>query len=372
MKPRPPRRHGRRHRRATSFPGLAVAREMQRARLERELARHHARHGEPPRAAAGIALDAIGFSGLRGKGVLHTLTGGLRLLKAFWDCLRILRRAQRQRRARHGRLRLLPRRADGLAARQAAGAGQRRRVAAAVNRALLPVADRVVFGFDGAGRGEDQAARSSPATRCAPRSRTCRRRPSASPAAAARCGAGRRRQPGRQGAERDACRRRWRCSTRRSGRRWCTRPARADRRACAPRMPRCACRPRCCRSSTTWPARLAACDVIVCRAGAVTVSELCAAGVASVLVPLIVSTTSHQRDNALFMAQHGAALHLPQTELTPESLATLLRGLDRDAAARDGRAGAAAGAAAARARRRRAKCAPTHDSKRRLGGSASA
>ena len=36
---------------------------------------------------------------------------------------------------------------------------------------------------------------------------------------------------------------------------------------------------------------------------------------ASVLVPLIVSTTSHQRDNALFMAQHGAALHLPQTEL---------------------------------------------------------
>ena len=54
-------------------------------------------------------------------------------------------------------------------------------------------------------------------------------------------------------------------------------------------------------------ARLAACDVIVCRAGAVTVSELCAAGVASVLVPLIVSTTSHQRDNAEFMARHGAA-----------------------------------------------------------------
>ena len=44
--------------------------------------------------------------------------------------------------------------------------------------------------------------------------------------------------------------------------------------------------------------RLAACDVILCRAGAVTVSELCAAGVPPVLVPLIVSTTSHQRDNA--------------------------------------------------------------------------
>ena len=75
---------------------------------------------------------------------------------------------------------------------------------------------------------------------------------------------------------------------------------------------------------------LADCDVIVCRAGAVTVSELCAAGAASVLVPLIVSTTSHQRDNALYLAQHGAAMHLPQTELTPQRLADTLRGLNRE------------------------------------------
>ncbi len=75
--------------------------------------------------------------------------------------------------------------------------------------------------------------------------------------------------------------------------------------------------------------RLAACDVIVCRAGAVTVSELCAAGVPAVLVPLVVSTTSHQRDNAQWMAGHGAAIHLPQPELTPERLAGLLRALDR-------------------------------------------
>ena len=78
-------------------------------------------------------------------------------------------------------------------------------------------------------------------------------------------------------------------------------------------------------------ARLAACDVMICRAGAVTVSELCAGGVPAVLVPLIVSTTAHQRDNALFMAQHGAAIHLPQAELTPERLAQLLQGLDRPA-----------------------------------------
>jgi UDP-N-acetylglucosamine--N-acetylmuramyl-(pentapeptide) pyrophosphoryl-undecaprenol N-acetylglucosamine transferase len=70
--------------------------------------------------------------------------------------------------------------------------------------------------------------------------------------------------------------------------------------------------------------RLADCDVIVCRAGAITVSELCAAGVASVLVPLVVSTTSHQRDNAAWMAARGAAIHLPQNELNPQSLAELL------------------------------------------------
>ncbi|MES2932003.1 MAG: undecaprenyldiphospho-muramoylpentapeptide beta-N-acetylglucosaminyltransferase [Pseudomonadota bacterium] len=71
-------------------------------------------------------------------------------------------------------------------------------------------------------------------------------------------------------------------------------------------------------------------DLVICRAGAITVSELTAAGVASVLVPLIASTTSHQRDNARWMASKGAAVHLPQAELTPQSLADLLLGMDRE------------------------------------------
>jgi len=78
-------------------------------------------------------------------------------------------------------------------------------------------------------------------------------------------------------------------------------------------------------------ARLGECDVIVCRAGAITVSELCAAGVAAVLVPFVASTTSHQRDNAAWMAAREAALHLPQGELSPGRLADLLSGLTRDA-----------------------------------------
>lgn len=71
-------------------------------------------------------------------------------------------------------------------------------------------------------------------------------------------------------------------------------------------------------------------DVVICRSGAITVTELAAAGVASILVPLVVSTTSHQRTNAEFMAAHGAALHLPQEELTPKGLAEMLGGLNRE------------------------------------------
>ncbi|HEY0063882.1 MAG TPA: undecaprenyldiphospho-muramoylpentapeptide beta-N-acetylglucosaminyltransferase [Telluria sp.] len=70
-------------------------------------------------------------------------------------------------------------------------------------------------------------------------------------------------------------------------------------------------------------------DLVICRAGAITVSELTAAGVASVLVPLVVSTTSHQRDNAKWMATQKAAIHLPQTDLNAQGMAQLLQSLTR-------------------------------------------
>jgi len=70
-------------------------------------------------------------------------------------------------------------------------------------------------------------------------------------------------------------------------------------------------------------------DLVVCRAGAITVSELCAAGVAAILVPLVVSTTDHQRFNAEFLAGRGAALHVPQGQFQPAALAQLLGRLSR-------------------------------------------
>ncbi len=66
-------------------------------------------------------------------------------------------------------------------------------------------------------------------------------------------------------------------------------------------------------------------DLVLCRAGALTVSELAAAGVGSILVPFPHAVDDHQTRNAEHLVKAGAALLLPQHELTPESLADLLR-----------------------------------------------
>lgn len=78
------------------------------------------------------------------------------------------------------------------------------------------------------------------------------------------------------------------------------------------------------------PRRYADADLVICRAGAITLSELTAAGVASVLVPLIVSTTSHQHANAHWMAQEKAAIHQSQREMTAGNLSLLLQTLTRE------------------------------------------
>ena len=61
-------------------------------------------------------------------------------------------------------------------------------------------------------------------------------------------------------------------------------------------------------------------DLVLCRAGALTVAELAAAGVASILVPFPHAVDDHQTSNAKFLASTGAAILLPQAEMTPESV----------------------------------------------------
>lgn len=65
-------------------------------------------------------------------------------------------------------------------------------------------------------------------------------------------------------------------------------------------------------------------DLVVCRSGALTVSEIAAAGVASVLVPFPHAVDDHQTGNARYLSEAGAAVLLPQAELNPARLAQLL------------------------------------------------
>ena len=331
------------------IPGLAVAREMQsrgwtvswlgtEGGMENRLV--------PP---SGLEMDRLAFSGLRGKGLLHTLTGGLRLLKAFWDSARILRRRRADAVLGMGGYVCFP---GGLMASLLGKPLVLVNADAALlmsNKALLPVADRVAFGFDGPAVAKIRQAHvtGNPVRReiesmPAPEARFAGREGplrllvvggslgakalnETLPAALAHLPAAQRpvvtHQTGM--AHLDDVRGRY-----------ATLGVEAEVLPFIEDMDR----------------RLAACDLIVCRAGAITVSELCAAGVASILVPLVVSTTSHQRDNAAWMAERGAALHLPQTELNPQRLADELAALSRErllAMAGQARALARPGAAAA-------------------------
>ena len=71
-------------------------------------------------------------------------------------------------------------------------------------------------------------------------------------------------------------------------------------------------------------------DVLICRAGALTIAELAAAGVASVLIPLPLAVDDHQTHNARFLSEHGAGILLPQKEMNAERLAGLLREMTRE------------------------------------------
>ncbi len=63
----------------------------------------------------------------------------------------------------------------------------------------------------------------------------------------------------------------------------------------------------------------------MCRAGALTVSELTAVGLGSLLVPFPYAVDNHQYFNALYLEKNGAAQILPEAELKPESLALKLQ-----------------------------------------------
>lgn len=71
-------------------------------------------------------------------------------------------------------------------------------------------------------------------------------------------------------------------------------------------------------------------DLVICRSGALTVAELAAAGVASLLIPFPFAVDDHQTHNARFLSDSGAAILLPQSELTAANLSGMLMELSRE------------------------------------------
>ena len=69
-------------------------------------------------------------------------------------------------------------------------------------------------------------------------------------------------------------------------------------------------------------------DLVICRAGALTIAELTAAGKASILIPFPYAANDHQRENARAMARHGAALILEEGEESGSCLAQMVQELD--------------------------------------------
>lgn len=74
----------------------------------------------------------------------------------------------------------------------------------------------------------------------------------------------------------------------------------------------------------------AASDIALTRAGALTLAELCAWGIAPIVVPLPTAAANHQTYNSIALANAGAGVHLPQAELTIDTLSTKVTSLLAD------------------------------------------
>jgi len=70
-------------------------------------------------------------------------------------------------------------------------------------------------------------------------------------------------------------------------------------------------------------------DIVLCRSGALTISELAAVGVASILVPYPHAVDDHQTANASYLSDHNAAILIQQKDLSAEKLAALLMSLKK-------------------------------------------
>ena len=306
------------------FPGIAVA-EALRARGWRIVWLGNP-DGMEARIVPGHGYETVWvrFGALRGKGLVRKLMLPVNLLSGFWQAVRALRRVRPDVVLGMGGYITFPGGMMAALLGRPLVLHEQNSVAGLANRVLARVADRVLSGFPAVlERAEwignpvraDIAALPEPAERYAGRSGPLRvlvvggslgaaALNAAVPQALARLAPEQRPVVVHQAGERqlDALREAYAKAA-----------VEAEQRAFIDDM----------------AAAYAAADLVICRAGALTVAELAAAGVASLLVPFPHAVDDHQTGNARFLAARGAAYLLPQPELTPERLAGILVSLDR-------------------------------------------
>ena len=307
------------------FPALATARVLERRGYS--IVWLGTQRGIEARLvpAAGIPVEWLSVSGLRGKGFATLLAAPVRLLVALFQALRAVRRHRPSVVLGAGGFASGP---GGVAAwllRRPLVVHEQNAVAGLTNRVLARFADRVLEGFPGSfGRGvraehvgnpvrPEIAAVAPPERRYAGREGRARllvfggsqgaaRLNAVLPAALAELPAGLRpevlHQTGRTGFDETAAAYR-------------SRGIDADVRPFIDDMA----------GAYGWA------DLAVCRSGALTVAELAAAGVPSVLVPFPAAVDDHQTRNAEYVVRAGAAVLMPESQLTPVSLAATLREL---------------------------------------------
>ncbi|HYF57891.1 MAG TPA: undecaprenyldiphospho-muramoylpentapeptide beta-N-acetylglucosaminyltransferase [Burkholderiaceae bacterium] len=306
------------------FPGLAVADAM-RARswnvvwlgnpggMEATLVPRH-----------GIPMQWVRMGGVRGKGLLRTATLPLELLRAFWQSLRALRATRPSVVLGMGGYVAFP---GGMMAALVGAplvVHEQNSVAGLTNRVLARLADRVLVAFPDALSGaqwsgnpvrEDVAALPPPETRYAGREGPLRLLVVGGSLGAQALNAV---VPQALAWLPEATRPR---VVHQSGRRHLAdlqaayRDAGVDAQAVE--------------FIDDMADAYARADLVICRAGAMTVAEVAAAGVASLMVPFPHAVDDHQTTNARFLAERDAALLVPQSELTAARLADTLAGLDR-------------------------------------------
>jgi UDP-N-acetylglucosamine--N-acetylmuramyl-(pentapeptide) pyrophosphoryl-undecaprenol N-acetylglucosamine transferase len=307
------------------FPALATARVLERRGYS--IVWLGTQRGIEARLipAAGIPVEWLSVSGLRGKGIGALLVAPFRLLVALVQALRAVRRHRPVVVLGAGGFASGP---GGVAAwllRRPLVVHEQNAVAGLTNRVLARLADRVLEGFPGSfGRGvraehvgnpvrPEIAAVAPPERRFAAREGKARllvfggsqgaaRLNAVVPAAIAELPAALRpevlHQTGRNGhADTVAA--------------YQSRGIEADVRPFIDDMA----------GAYGWA------DLAVCRSGALTVAELEAAGVPAVLVPFPAAVDDHQTRNAEHVVRGGAAVLLPESQLTPLSLAAALREL---------------------------------------------